>query len=67
MEAWLTREANTLQKYRLVRDESLKKRHSLFSSTYKSQNSLLFECAGPSREAPENTAAVEEAADHHSR
>lgn len=23
-------------------------------------------CAGPGREAPENTAAVEEAADHHS-
>ena len=43
------------------------KTHGVFSSTYKKLNSPLFECAGLSREAPENTAAVEEAADHHSR
>lgn len=32
-----------------------------------SVTSLLHVCAGPSGEAPENTAAIEEAADHHSR
>lgn len=32
-----------------------------------SETPLLCVCAGPSGEAPENTAAVEEAADHHSR
>lgn len=37
------------------------------SSVTASQAPLVCLCAGPSGEAPENTAAVEEAADHHSR
>lgn len=36
------------------------------SSVIESQPLLFCRCAGPGGEAPENTAAVEEAADYHS-
>lgn len=105
VEAWLTREANTLQKYRLVGHEHALNKSTLYlvfihnvtlvcfywcvhiyncqyvitsQPFHKGQmkNFTMFLrlcmfwtvclCPGPGRKTPENIAAVEEAADHHS-
>lgn len=67
VEAWLTREANTLQKYRLVRRECVPtERKPRARALPRVTPPLSRSCAGLGGEAPENTAAVEEAADHHS-
>lgn len=79
VETWLTREANTLQKYRLVRrptpdlgpyrlaaERSCRQLQRFLCVYCICMAAIACLCAGPGGEAPENTAAVEEAADHHS-
>lgn len=65
VEAWLTREANTLQKYRLVNANSPRIPTAFLCSLLRWTAPYCVKL-GPSRETPENSAAVEEAANHHS-